>query len=341
VEHVTPEELTALADALRASASDATSAATAPQTHNDVVLRFDILGAAQSTSSQLPVLDLAHEQFAATLGTMLQRSTRQEVAAFGHPIETVKLGDVFAGLPEVFGVVVCELTGLSTSAALLVEPAVLVHTMDLLAGGPGGATAGALELIAERGLTGAEKRLANRLTMLASDALKRAWREVAPVALRPVRTESDPRYALFAESRETVYRFPIQLDWGDLSGQLVLLVPTAAFRPLEKRLSRKVVETALTREAEWQTELLREVQSVRVQVSAELGTTVLTLRQLLRLDVGDVVRLDRDQDGDVRLCVEGVEKYTAKPTVARGNLALVLSSDPMRPTETAHSEKMK
>lgn len=327
VEQITPKELEALAETLRASARDATAAAQT-SVSDEVILRYDLFAGGTSPSGARPALERAHEQFGERAGQVVERATRTEVSSFAHDIEHLTYGSVLQSLSEPCGVIQSEIVGLGSQGVLIIEPQALLHVMDLLAGGAGGSNQHTLDTWAERGLTASEQRLAARVAALFSTALQRSWASLVPVQIRPIRVETDPRKAIFIDPQEVVVKLPVQLDWGQISGVITLCIPLGALKPIEKKLARAVVDSPLSREADWQTQLNAKIRSVPVTLVAELGTARLTLRKLMSLAPGDVLRLDRDPEGEVVVRMEGKPKLKAKATVVHGNLSLELSFGP-------------
>jgi flagellar motor switch/type III secretory pathway protein FliN len=67
------------------------------------------------------------------------------------------------------------------------------------------------------------------------------------------------------------------------------------------------------------------IERAEVHIRAELGTADSTVRRVLALAPGDVVRLDRSPDDPVDVRVEGVVKLRGHPVVARGNIAVEIT----------------
>ena len=68
--------------------------------------------------------------------------------------------------------------------------------------------------------------------------------------------------------------------------------------------------------------LVSTTKDVSLNVSAVLGETVLTLREILELEKGDVIRLKTHYDEDIFIDVEGTRKFTARPGVYKGYRAV-------------------
>ncbi len=67
------------------------------------------------------------------------------------------------------------------------------------------------------------------------------------------------------------------------------------------------------------------LEKAEVQIRAELGGAESTVREILAMQTGDVVRLDRSPDDPLDVRVEDVVKLRGHPVVARGNLAVEIT----------------
>jgi flagellar motor switch protein FliM len=63
-----------------------------------------------------------------------------------------------------------------------------------------------------------------------------------------------------------------------------------------------------------------------VNIDAELGRAKITGKDLLNLEVGDVLVLDRYVSGELDVRVEGVLKFRGYPGVFKGNRAIKVSA---------------
>jgi flagellar motor switch protein FliM len=64
------------------------------------------------------------------------------------------------------------------------------------------------------------------------------------------------------------------------------------------------------------------IAAAEVEIVATLGRSQSSVRALLALSVGDVLRLDRAPNDPVDVSVEGVTKFLGAPVVQHGNLAI-------------------
>lgn len=171
----------------------------------------------------------------------------------------------------------------------------------------------------ERPLSGVERSLAGRLL---GDLLTRLTQAVGV-------TPSDPRMIAKADdlgswrdagarADRARLRVRLELDGPAGHGGLDLFLPGVRVEDDEE----PVVEGAVP----------QHLDAVAVELSAQLGTCDVPLRELLELAVGDVVPLDTPDDADLTVLVEDVPCAVARLGTHEGMLALQIL-DLTRPDE--------
>ena len=320
---ISPLELAALAESIQDSHH--ARLRDAEDDGGPVVLRYDLVGAAASPRHSLPALDLIHERYARALGKELERATRSESRVVAERPLVVKFAEVYSGLTPPSCLLVVEISGIATTGLLILDPRLFLYLHEVLLGGDGESLEGLDDYIAlldQRGYTPAEERTLRRIVEYVSDSLRLAWRDVTPIRLRLVRAQVDPRHAAILNPSDLVLDSPLTVQLGNHTSAIRLVFPLTSLRPLEKHLTKTVVDAGSDMEDGWHDKIAQLIQSAPVQTVAELGRTTLSLRELLSLKVGDLLRLGNDPGTPIRLYVEGMPKYEGLPTVHLGNFAL-------------------
>lgn len=314
------EEISALTEAFAEGQRDPRASHEVAADAEPVVLRYDLFGAGGGQRHDFPALDLIHETFSLQLQLRMERETRSE--ADFHPVapDLLNFSEIYAGLEMPTAIVVCEVGGLGCTGLLLLDPDLLVHFFDLLMGGPGGPS-DAADLFNTRTFTGTERLLLKRVVGFISGALSTAWKEIANVDLEMKRAEVDPRHAAVFNPSDRVALLEIEVEWDEVAGSIRLVLPMAAMRPFEKRLALTTVSPPLASDTAWREQVETALTDVPIELVAVLGEANLTLRDLLALEPGDLLRLDRDPAGVLEMRVEGVPKLAVRPTVTQGNMA--------------------
>lgn len=329
---ISPLELAALAESMQDT--HASRLRGPAEDGGPVVLRYDLIGAAASPRHSLPGLDLIHERYARALGKELERETRSASRVVAERPLVLKFAEVYSALKAPSCLVVVEIAGIGTTGLLVIDPKLFFFVHEVLLGGdgePGEHLAESVELLDQRGFTPPEERTLRELVETIGNAQRFGWRDVLPtVRLKYVRAQVDPRHAAILNPADMVLESPLSVELGGVEGKIRLLVPLTALRPLEKQLTKTVVDTGAEPEDGWHDRIGELLHHAPVEVVAELGRTTMTLRQLLELGVGDLVRLGNDPGSPIVLTVEGVSKYEGLPSVHQGNYAVRLTGTAVR-----------
>jgi len=318
---VTPEEINALMATIQATSEGRTRELGGDGLLQDVV-SFDLMNARAGSQGRLPTLELINDRVAAALGTKLSHRTSQQTAAKAQSTEALKFADCIGSLTNPGCLQVLDLIGLRGTGILYFEPTLLFHLVDLLLGGKPTKLVEGDEILRERGLTAVERRLFNYLVEALSEAVSESWEAVTEFGIRPTRIETDTRQVALFEPGEMVVVSSFEVTVLGCTGSIHLIIQQSSLRPVEKKLASGLLEEGADESDGWGAVLTRLMREVTVACSAELGRTEMTLRELLALQVGDVVRLDRDPQSPITVFVEGASKMLGVPTMRHGNIAV-------------------
>ena len=67
------------------------------------------------------------------------------------------------------------------------------------------------------------------------------------------------------------------------------------------------------------------LRSADVNVLVNLGSATITVGDLVNLNVGDIIPLAQDVDGELSLLIEGVNKFRCFLGISRGNRAVQIT----------------
>ena len=84
------------------------------------------------------------------------------------------------------------------------------------------------------------------------------------------------------------------MEFGDTGGAMHICIPYSTFEPIREILYSPLQGDNGGPDRRWVTLLTQQIQSATVEVAAELAYSQATVRELMRLKVGDFIELDRD-----------------------------------------------
>jgi flagellar motor switch protein FliM len=173
----------------------------------------------------------------------------------------------------------------------LCDPSLISLLVDTLYGGGGKLHAS----IEGRDFSPTEQRVIQRLLGVVCTEYTKAWKDVYPLTLSPLRSEIHAQFVNIAAPAEMVVVTTIHVAIGEFSGAIRICMPYGAFEPIRDMLYGAQQAQALAEDRRWVTLLTREIQAAEVTLTVELAQPELTVGQLLTMKAGDFIQFDRPQ----------------------------------------------
>lgn len=268
---------------------------------------------------QMRALQSLHEGFGRNFGAALSALLRTIVEVKLTSVDQLTYSEFVFSLenPTCFNLLRAE--PLEGNLILDINPSVLYPIIDRLLGG--GKQAGQLS---RRPLTEIELRLVSRITALFMIELRRAWENVLDLDLSVERVESNPQLVQIVPPNEVVVLVSFELTLGDVRGMMNLCIPFNAIERFSHKLTSnswvgysRGGATKRTVEA-----LSSRLDGSRVEVVVTLAESSIRTADLIGLRVGDIITTDHDSNRSLKVAVEGVTKFLAKPGTYKGHKAI-------------------
>ena len=173
-----------------------------------------------------------------------------------------------------------------------------------------------------RELTAIEVRIMLRVARVLLDDLRRAWEPIAAFDAEIVRIELNPQFVTTLPAHSVVVDTQIGLDLDGRRASVRTILPYAALEPLKEKLSSGMQGNDDACVPAMRERLWGEMRKTPVTLQAELGRGRIRVQELLSLQVGEILALDKAAGGGAVLRIEGVPKAAGKPVVAGGSYAV-------------------
>ena len=196
--------------------------------------------------------------------------------------------------------------------------------IDRLLGGPGWY---AQKL---RDLTDIERTLMQRFMARMLNSYREAWNYLLTLSLKIEALDSNPQFIPRIIPLDQIVAFvSCELKVGDMSGVMNFCLPYQVLHSVGSQLSdfqwspSIIAGRGSTEEDMMQ--LARNVQRAPVDVRVELGKTVVSLRDLIAMQPGDLVMFDKPVSEPLVATVNEREKFKVFPGVNRDKLTVRVS----------------
>ena len=274
-----------------------------------VLSTYDFRRPERVSKDQLKGLQSLFEAFARELSIVLPPFLRTIVRVDLTSIDQLTYDEFILSVARPTSLSIIDMTPLDGKTVLEMSPAMVFPIVDRVLGGKG------MSLATPRELTEIEDRIIHRIARMILDCWKRSWSHLIEFKMTVENQESDPLIVQIVAGSEMVVLVGYEIYIGETVGSMNMCVPLLVLNPILDQIShqdhfqRKLspAAQAITRAV-----IERTVNRARVSIDAVLGETELELSELARLQVGDVIQLDKNASDSLSVSVGGVRKFTAR-----------------------------
>jgi flagellar motor switch protein FliM len=281
----------------------------------DGVRPYNLATQERIVRARLPGLDTIHDRFVRALRIGVFNFVGQNPQISLAPLRAIQFADFLRDLAVPTSLNIVQVKSLRGQALVVFEPALVFLMVDNLFGG--GRFSARVE---PREFTPAELRIIRRMLDIVLDDYQKSWKSVHPLEFEYVRSETHPQFATIADEREIVVVSSFSIELGQSGGAFHICIPYAALEPIRELSSAKPADAPQAPDKRWVHMLSKQVQAAEVELVATLASTTIKLRELMRMQVGDVLPIDMHETA--RVAVDGVPVLECKYGVSNGQYAL-------------------
>ena len=265
---------------------------------------------------RMPTMEIVNERFSRNLRMGLFNFIRKSPEITVGAVKAQKYSAFLRDLVVPTNFNIMSVRPLRGNGMVVCEPTLLFGVIDSLYGGSGKFKT----RIEGRDFSATEQRVITRLVDVIAEEYKKAWAGIYPLELIYQRSEMQPQFANIATASEIIVTTTFTLEIGDLTGSLHVCIPYATLEPIRDVLYSTVQGDAMELDRRWVRLLSHEIQAAELQLVAELARTDATIEQLLAMQVGDFLELERVPS--IQAKVEGVPLFECQYGTHKGKYAL-------------------
>jgi flagellar motor switch protein FliM len=262
------------------------------------------------SKEQLKGLQSLFEAFAREVSVILPPYLRSVVRVDLTSIDQLTYDEFILSVARPTCLSILDMSPLEGNSVLELSPSVVFPIVDRILGGKGKA------LGEPRELTEIENRIVHRIVAMMLDCWKRSWQNLIEYNLKVSAMESDPLIVQIVAGSEMVILIGYELHIGETVGSMNMCIPLLVINPVLDQISQQAhYQRRMTADqaAHMHALIARTLRKAKVPVDAVLGHAELPLRELARLQIGDVIQLDSDVREPVRVEVGGLARFLAQP----------------------------
>ncbi|MCP3851028.1 MAG: flagellar motor switch protein FliM [Gammaproteobacteria bacterium] len=291
--------------------------------------QYDFNSEDRIVRGRMPTLEMINERFARYLRismfNLLRRST--EISVGG--IQTLKFGEYIHTLFVPTSLNLVKMKPLKGTALLVIEPTLVFILVDNFFGGEGKFHA----KIEGREFTPTEQRVIHMFMELCFEDLIKAWSPVMPMKLEFSSREVNPQFANIVSPTEVVVVSSLHVELEGGGGNIHITMPYSMLEPIRELLDAGIQSDRSDVDERWNQSLADEIKSAEVGLTSTLANTSLTLQDVLKLNEGDIIPVEIDEE--VNVFAEGIPIFKAQHGIHNGHHAIKIVDKMARP---AHIE---
>ncbi len=271
------------------------------------------------SKEQIRTVSIMHETFARLTTTALSAQLRSMAHVHVASVDQLTYEEFIRSIPTPTTLAVINMDPLKGNAILEIDPSVTFSIIDRLFGGTGQGTK------VQRDLTDIESSVMEGIIVRILANMREAWTQVIDLRPRLGQIETNPQFAQIVPPSEMVVLVTLETKVGEEEGMMNFCIPYITIEPIISKLSSQFWFSSVRRSSttQYMGVLKEKLSTVDMDVVAEIGTINLSVRDVLNLRVGDVVRLSNVRVGDpFTLSVGSKKKFLCQAGVIGKKVAV-------------------
>jgi flagellar motor switch protein FliM len=236
---------------------------------------------------RMPTLELVNERFARYLRIGLFNYMHRNAEISVGPIRVQKYSEFIRNLvvPTNLNLVVAK--PLRGTALFVFDPNLVFLVVDNMFGGDGRFHT----RVEGRDFTPTEQRIIQGLLTVVFTEYEKSWKPVHNITFEYIRSEMNSQFANIATPSEIVVSTTFTLEFGGATADMHICFPYSMLEPIRDLLYSTMQSDQLSTDKRWIGTLRKQLQGAEVEIVARLGDGKITLGQILKLQVSDIIPL--------------------------------------------------
>lgn len=287
------------------------------------ILEYDLVGQDKVVRNRIPTLDLIFERFIRLFRVTLSTSLKRIASINISSTDLLKFGEFINTLPLPSCMNIIRFNSVGGHALVVVESKLAYALVDTFFGG----SERPFTRIEGKEFTAIELSIIKKVVEGVIVDLEEAWRPVNRMNISYVRSEINPQFVGIVPPNEVVITTTFEVELENASGVITVVIPYATLEPIKQKLNAgyQSDQQTIMSTGTW-TEMIRtQLLNTTLNLKVDLGENEMTMSDLTKLGVGDVIPLSQDAGGELAVQVESSIKFKGIYGVSRGNVAIQIT----------------
>ncbi|MFW6138141.1 MAG: flagellar motor switch protein FliM [Spirochaetota bacterium] len=274
------------------------------------------------SKDQIRTLQMMHETFARLTTTSLSAQLRTIVHVHVASVDQLTYEEFLRSIPNPTTLAVINMDPLKGSSIYEIDPSITFTIIDRLFGGPGESSK------VNRELTDIELSVIEGIIVRILGNLREAWSNVIDLRPRLGNIETNPQFAQIVPPSDMVVLITLETKVGDVEGMTNFCIPYLTIEPIISKLSAQYWYSSIRKglTTENLSVLKKRLEAVFVDVIAELGEMEISVKDVLNLQEGDIIKLEKNKvDDNMILKIGNKKKFYSRPGVVDNHMGVQIT----------------
>jgi flagellar motor switch protein FliM len=277
---------------------------------NQNIKIYDFKRPDKFSKEQIRTVSIMHETFSRLASTSLSAQLRSLVNVHVASVDQLTYEEFIRSIPSPTALAVISMDPLKGQAILEIDPAITFSIIDLLFGGTGEGSK------VNRELTEIEQAVLESIVVRILGNMKEAWSQVIELRARLGQIETNPQFAQIVPPTEMVVLVTLETKVKDVEGMMNLCIPYLTIEPIIGKLSAQYWYSGIRRgfTTENLMTLRDKLSQINVDIVAEIGSMDVSVKDVVNLKPGDIIRLPNTRKTDpLILRIGNRPKFECRP----------------------------
>jgi len=249
---------------------------------------YDFRRPEKFSKDQLRTFHMIFSTFVRLASTSLAGFLRSRLQMNLISIDQLTYDEFVRSVPNPTFVCVFSIHPLEGQCVLQIGLDAVFPMIDKLMGGIGE------DLPTLRPLTEIESKIILEVVARIMGAMKESWMNIYNIDPRVEALESNLEFVRVVSGNDMVILFSFEVEVSNKSGMMTICIPYIVIEPIAQKLSASLwFASKKTHDPQIQANLTRRLEKIMLPLRVELGGVSLSMKELLNLEAGDVIVLDR------------------------------------------------
>ncbi len=169
-----------------------------------------------------------------------------------------------------------------------------------------------------------ELLIIERIMIVCVNLLHEPWQNVLSIQPRLERIETNSQYAQIISPSEMIAIITINVRIGEVEGLMNICLPYLVLEDVIDKLNTKYWYANMQQydETDYADVIEVLIRKAQIPIKAVLGSSTISVSDFSMLQVGDIIRLDRNVEEELDVYVGNLRKFSALPGASGDNYAV-------------------